>query len=630
MIAVQPFAEGDEALAATWKKNRGIVAWLSEVDHVAIGRRFLITAMCFFLAGGVEALVMRFQLAGPDRHLVTPDTYNRIFSTHGSTMMFLFAVPVMQGLGVCFVPLMVGTRTLAFPRLTAYAYYAYLIGGLLLYVALFLGSGPDAGWFAYTPLSLRAYAPGKGVDVWSQMITFTELSGLATSVSLIVTVLRLRAPGMLLARIPLFVWALLVTSFMVVFAMPAIMVASMMLAMDRLVSTHYFDAARGGDPLLWQHLFWFFGHPEVYIIFVPALGIVSAIVETFARRPVFGYPAMVLSLVTTAVMGFGLWVHHMFATGLPQIGSSFFTASSMIIALPTGVQFFCWIGTLWTGRLQLRAPLLFVLAFLVTFLIGGLTGVMLASVPLNLQVHDTFFVVAHLHYVLIGGSLFPLLGGVHYWFPKLSGRLMSERLGAVSCAIVFVGFHLTFFPQHVLGLHGMTRRIYTYPASAGWGALNLSSTVGACVLGCGIAVVLTNMAWALKRGARAGADPWGGATLEWATASPPKPYGFARIPVVHGTQPLWDGTKPGKVTGLSESRREVLVTDPFDATPDHRFAVPGPSLSPFFLALATGVGFIALIFTPWGAPLGAACAAICLVTWFWPRGDRQGLLAKQP
>jgi cytochrome c oxidase subunit I+III len=618
------------SLERAWSRRGGFLGWLCEVNHFAIGKRFLVTAFVFFALGGVEALLMRLQLARPESHLLSPALYDQLFSTHGSTMMFLFAVPVMQGLGICFVPLMLGTRSLAFPRLAAYAYYTYLIGGVLLYVALFMKNGPDAGWFAYTPLSARAYTPQKGVDVWAQMITFTELSALSTAVNLIVTTFKMRAPGMFLTRIPLFVWASLVTSFMIVFAMPAIMVASMLLAMDRLVNTHFFEPSDGGGPLLWQHLFWFFGHPEVYIIFIPGLGIVSSIVETFTRRPAFGFPAMVLSLVTTAIMGFGLWVHHMFATGLPQIGESFFTAASMIIALPTGVQFFCWIATLWSGKVRFSVPLLFVFGFLATFLIGGLTGVMLASVPLNLQMHDTFFVVAHLHYVLIGGAVFPLLGGIHYWFPKLTGRLLAPRLGVASFVLVFAGFHLTFFPMHVLGLHGMTRRIYTYPPTAGWGGLNLLATVGACVLGLGLLVMLFDVVQSLRRGERATDDPWQAGTLEWATSSPPTPYSFALLPTVGGGHPLWEKEPSPRVIGLDRDNREVLVTDVFDAEPDHRFIVPGPSPWPLLLAVATGIGFIVLIYTPWGAPLGALCAGACLIGWFWPKGPSKELLEEQP
>jgi cytochrome c oxidase subunit I+III len=609
-------------LEKSWAFSSGFVGWFKEVSHTAIGRRYIITAMIMFLLGGIEALLMRIQLSRPENGFLDPDLYNEIFTTHGSTMMFLFAVPVFQGLAIYLVPLMLGTRNTAFPRLNALSYWLFVIGALLLYTGLILNTGPDAGWFAYVPLSGPEYSPGKRVDVWAQMITFSELSSLAASVNIIATVFKHRAPGMSLNRIPLFVWAMLVTAVMVVFAMPAVMLASTLLAMDRLVDTHFFNIAEGGDPLLFQHLFWFFGHPEVYIIFIPALGIVSAITATFSRRQVFGYLAMVLSLVATGFIGFGLWVHHMFATGLPQLGQSFFTAASMMIAIPSGTQIFCWIATLWSGRLRLKTPLYFIFGFVVIFVLGGLTGIMLASVPLDLQVHDTFFVVAHLHYVLIGGAIFPLFGGLHYWFPKMTGRMLSERLGKLSFWLLFLGFNLTFFPMHQLGLEGMPRRVYTYLPETGWGDLNLLATAGGVVLGLGVATFLVNAAWSLRSGEIAGADPWGGETLEWAIPSPPPPYNFLHLPTVSGRSPLWERwDEQPVVTGVGSHRREVLVTATLDAEPDHRDILPGPTIWPLILALGIGVTFIVAIFTPWGVPIGAVPCAIALVAWFWPRGD---------
>src|SRR5207248_8155322 len=390
------------ALERTWARPGGLLGLLGAVNHKTVAGRYLVSAFVFFGLGGVLALLMRLQLAFPEARLLGPDLYVQVFTVHGSTMMFLFAVPVMEAMGLYLVPLMIGTRNVAFPRLNAFGYWTYLIGGLFLWVAFVLNVGPDAGWFSYVPLAGPEQAPGKRIDVWAQMITFTELAALVGAVELVVTTLKLRAPGMSLNRLPLLVWAMLVMAFMVIFAMPAIMMASTMLAMDRLVDTHFFNVAEGGDALLWQHLFWFFGHPEVYIIFIPGTGFVSTIVETFARRKVFGYPAMVLSLIATAFIGFGLWVHHMFATPIPKLGRSFFSAASMMIAIPSGIQIFCWIITLWTGRPRLRVPLLFVCGFILLFVLGGLTGVMLASLPRDVQMHDTYFVVAHFHYVLIG------------------------------------------------------------------------------------------------------------------------------------------------------------------------------------------------------------------------------------
>jgi cytochrome c oxidase subunit I+III len=617
-------------LEATWKHASGLWGWLTEVNHARIGKRYIVTALVFFALGGVEALLMRLQLARPENRFLGPDVYDQVFTTHGSTMMFLFAVPVMQGLALYLVPLMVGTRNTAFPRLAAFSYWTYLIGGLLLYTAFFLNTGPDAGWFSYVPLSGPEYSPGKRVDVWAQMITFSEISSLAVAVNVITTVFKQRAPGMSLNRVPIFVWASLVTAFMVIFAMPAVMLSSLMLALDRLVDTHFFNVAQGGDAVLWQHLFWFFGHPEVYIIFIPATGIVSMLLPPFTRREVFGYLALVLSLVATGFIGFGLWVHHMFATGLPQLGASFFTAASIMIAIPSGVQIFCWIATLWGGRLRFQTPLLYVLGFVFTFVMGGLTGVMLAAVPLDLQVHDTFFVVAHFHYVLIGGAVFPLLGGLFYWFPKMTGRMPSERLGKISFWLVFLGFNLTFFPQHILGLQGMPRRVYTYLPETGWGDLNLLSSLGGLVLALGVLTYVGNLLWSLKAGPAAGDNPWASDSLEWATSSPPPPYNFHHLPTVDSRYPLWTlrDDQP-VVTGLRSDRREVLVTNLLDAEPDHRDVLPGPTIWPLVLALGVGVTFIVGIFTPLGLPLGAVPCAVALIAWFWPREDMDREVLKE-
>jgi cytochrome c oxidase subunit 1 len=540
---------------------------------------------------------------------------------HGTTMMFLFAVPVMQAMAVYLVPLMVGARSVAFPRMNAFAYWIYLFGGLMLWIAFALNTGPDAGWFSYVPLAGPDYSPGKRVDFWAQMITFTELSGLLEAIIIVTTVFKLRAPGMSLNRIPLFVWGMLVTAFMVMFAMPSIMLSSTALILDRLVGTHFYNAGEGGDPILWQHLFWFFGHPEVYFIFIPGLGFLSAIIPTFARRPVFGYTAMVLSLIATGFLAFGLWVHHMFATNLPEMGKSFFTAASMLIAIPTAVQIFCWIATLWTGRPVFRTPLLFVVGFFVILVLGGLTGVMLASVPIDLQVHDTYFVVAHLHYVLIGGAVFPLFGAIYYWYPKMVGRMLDERLGRWNFWLFFIGFNVGFFPMHLLGLAGMPRRVWTYPKGMGWDGMNLLSTLGALTIGASVLVFLVNCWRSRKHGALASADPWGAGTLEWATLSPPQAANFPAIPVVHGRDPLWEpaGT-PRQVSGLSVESREVLVTSLLDAVPESRTVFPSPSPWPFWGALATTVLFVGSIFTPWAVVWGAVPVAIALTAWFWPKG----------
>ena len=608
-------------LAWTWRTERGLIGALSSVDHKVIGRRYMITALMFLFLGGLAAVAMRLQLARPDSRLIGPDLYNQLFTVHGTNMMFLFAVPVMEAFGAYFVPLMVGTRNIAFPRLNAFSYWIYLSGGLFLWASFALNIGPDVGWFAYVPLSGPEFGIGKRPDVWAQMITYTEVSALAVAVEIVVTVFKQRAPGMTLSRIPLFVWAMLVTSFAIIFAMPAVMVASTMLILDRLVGTQFFNPAEGGDALLWQHMFWFFGHPEVYIIFLPATGMVSMIVETFARRPMHGYIAVVLSLIAIGFLAFGLWVHHMFAAGIPELGASFFTVASMLIAVPSGVQVFCWIGTLWTGRPVMRVPLLFVLGFFFIFVAGGLTGVMVSSVPLDYQLHDTYFVVAHFHYVLIGGSVFPLIGAIYYWFPKITGRMLSERLGQWHFWLAFLGFNGAFFPMHVLGLLGMPRRVYTYPAGLGWDGINLFVSLSATVLAVSFLLLAANIVLSLRRGASAGDNPWDAPTLEWATSSPPPPYNFARIPVVRSRDPLWSDARLSRevVQGLRVAVREVVITTLNEARPDLREPSPQPSIWPLLAAIAVGATFLASIFTPWAIVWGSLPVAITLIGWFWPK-----------
>ena len=607
-------------LDRTWSNRRGISGWLSVTTHQAIGKRYIVTAFIFLLLGGIEALLMRLQLAGPDNTFLGPEKYNQIFTMHGTTMMFLFAVPMMEGMGIYLVPLMLGTRNVVFPRLNAFGYWMYLAGGLLLYGAAFTNTMPAAGWFSYTPLSGPQYSAGKGVDIWAQMITFTEISAMCVAAELIVTMFKLRAPGMSLNRIPMFCWSMLTQSFMVIFAMPAVMLASTVLLLnDRTIGTHFVNPAEGGDPLLYQHIFWFFGHPEVYIIFIPALGMVSAIIEAHARRGIFGYPAVVLSMVANGFIAFGLWVHHMFATGLPQIGEAYFTAASMMIGITSGVQIFCWIATLWTGRPRLSAAMHFVFGFIFIFVLGGMTGIMLASIPIDLQVHDTFFVVAHFHYVLIGGALFPLFGAFHHWFPKVTGRMIDERLGKTTFWILFTGFNLTFFPMHWLGLHGMVRRIYTYSAEMGWGPANRWATIGAFLIALGGILFMLNVLKSGRKGVRAGEDPWEAGTLEWAADSPPQNYNFVHLPVIGARYPLWEHPAEREaVIGLRSDRREVLVTSAMDGDPHHRLVLPNSSIWPFLAALGFTIGLVGSVFAFSWYFVAAVLGGIGLVGWFWP------------
>ena len=632
MSAPLPAREGNEReltayerealeLERTWRDPPGLWGWVTTVDSKRIAIRYIVTCMVFFSLGGVNALIMRTQLWRPENGVVGPDQYNQLFTVHGTNMMFLFAVPIMLAVGLYFVPLMVGARNVAFPRLNALGYWVFLWGGLLLWVSQLLDMGPDAGWFAYVPLAGPEFSPGKRVDTWAQMITFTEIAGLIAAINIIVTTFKLRAPGMTVSRIPVFVWAMVVTAFMVIFALSTIATASQMLAMDRLVGTHFFNVAEGGDPILWQHLFWWFGHPEVYIVFIPATGMISATLPAFVRRPVFGYTALVLSTIATGFLGFGVWVHHMFVTGVLQLASSFFTASSVMITIPTAIQIFCWIATIWMGRPWFATPMLYILGFFVTFIIGGVTGVMVASVPFDMQVHDTHFVVAHLHYVLIGGGVMPLIGAFYYWFPKWTGRMYNEALGRLQFALFFIGVNVTFFPLHILGLNGMPRRIYTYPEGLGWTGPNQVATVGAYILAVSVVLLVVNVVTSARAGLPAGNDPWAADSLEWATTSPPRPYGFVRPPVVQGRSALWSRTPDApEIVGLPTDRRMNLVTTAMDAEPDNLHEEPGPTVWPLIASIAVAVLFIWLMYHPSAVIGGGFLVMLALLGWGWPRG----------
>lgn len=609
------------ALAGAWRDPPGLWGFLVTVDHKRIAGRYVITTMFLLFLAGMLAIDMRLQLSQPGLHRMTPQLYNESFALHGSTMLFLVAVPVMEAMALWLVPLMLGQRNMAFPRLAAFSYWLYLGGVLMLWLPHAAGITPDLGWFEYPPLSGPAYSPGHRADIWAQMITFTEVAALAASVNVAVTILKMRPPGMTLARMPMFLWAMLITSLMTIFALPAIMLATSMLIADRLVATHFFSPTGGGDALLFQHMFWFFGHPEVYIIFIPAVGFISSIVETFSRRRLFGHSAMALSVIAIGILAFGLWVHHMFAVGLPRLGNDFYTAASLTIALPAGIQIFCWIATIWSGHMRLATPMLWIIGFIATFVIGGLSGVMTASAPLDLQLTDTYFVVAHLHYVLIGGAIFPLLGAFCYWYPKATGRLMSERQGICAFALIVGGFNVGFFPMHVLGLWGMPRRVYTYPSEMGWGTLNLVATVGSIIAVCGGLLFVWNALRSLRYGQEAGDDPWGGATLEWATTSPPPAYNFALTPAVESLTPMWDPELLA-YDGVATDKRELLVTTVMDAHPVYRQNSVGPSIWPLVSAIAVTILFVGSIFTPWALVWGAVPVALAITFWFWPMRPR--------
>jgi cytochrome c oxidase subunit I+III len=624
-------ASAIDRLNAVWYQPRGFAGWLAAVNHRAVGTRYMVTAFVFFLIAGLEALVMRLQLAAGGMEVLGPDAYNQFFTMHGTTMMFLFVVPFLEGLGIYVVPLMIGARDMAFPRLNAFGYWIFLFSGIVLHWSFLTGTAPHSGWFNYVPLSGAGFSPGVNIDYWVTMVTFLEIAALVAAVELIVTILFQRAPGMSMSRVPLFVWAELVTAFMIIFAMPPLVVASLMLGLDRIVGTHFFNVAAGGDPLLWQHLFWFFGHPDVYIMLAPALGIVSMVVQASARRPIAGYILMVVSIVAIGFISFGLWVHHMYATGLPLMGMNFFVAASMMITIPSGVQIASWIVTMWRGRLVVTTPLLFAVAFIVLFILGGITGIMIASVPFDWQVHDTFFIVAHFHYVLIGGVVFPIFAGLYFWFPKVTGRMLNEHLGRWNFWLMFIGFNITFFPMHILGFQGMPRRVYTYLPELGWDPLNLMASAGAFLMGFGVLLFLLNVGLALAFGRPAGRNPWDADTLEWSVSSPPPQYNFDRIPVVYSLNPLWDEVDPieGPHEGdlrwrerLGEAprgRRETPATTVLDARPDHQIVLPHPSVWPLWLALAATAGVLGALVHPALAATGAALSIVALFGWHWPR-----------
>ena len=517
----------------------GVVDWITTTDHKKIGIMYLVTAVVFFVTSGLLSLLMRAELAAPGLQLVGRSTYNELFTMHGTGMVFFFVVPVAVGLGNYLVPLQIGAPDVAYPRLNALTYWLYVAGGLITFSGfLTVGGAAAVGWTGYAPLSESTYSPGAGVDLWIVGLFLSGTSGILGAVNFIGTIFGMRAPGMTMFRMPLFIWNILVTSALMLFTFPVISAALAMLFIDRKLGGFFFDPTEGGDPILWQHLFWFFGHPEVYIMILPFFGVVTEIVPVFSRKPLFGYSGFVFATLLIGAYSFSVWAHHMFTTG--SVNNPFFAATSMLIAVPTGVKFFNWIATMWRGKISLATPMLFCLGFLFMFLVGGVTGVFLASPPIDYHVHDTYYVVAHMHYVLFGGSVFAIFAAFYYWIPKITGKLMDERLGKLHFWLLLIGFNLTFFPMHQLGLNGMPRRIADYSPASGWQGLNLLSTVGAGLLALGIAVWIFNFFKSMRTGTSAGDDPWGGYSLEWATTSPPPHHNFHRLPPIRSERPVFD------------------------------------------------------------------------------------------
>ncbi len=547
----------------------GLWSWITTVDHKRIGIMYAVFAGFFFLVGGLEALLIRLQLGSPENTLIDPDLYNQLFTMHGTTMVFLAIMPLSAAFFNFVVPLQIGARDVAFPRLNAFSLWVFVFGAFFMNASFLFGGAPDAGWFGYANLTSTQYSPGMRIDFWVLGLMVLGVSSIAAALNFIVTIINLRAPGMSLMRMPLFTWMTFVTSFLLVLAFPAITVGLVLLLLDRTFGTSFFYPAAGGDVLLSQHLFWIFGHPEVYILLLPSLGIVSEVIPAFSRKPLFGYPFVVYSGILIAFLGFGVWAHHMFSVGLGPIANTVFSVTTMLIAIPTGVKIFNWIATMWGGSLRFKTPLYFAVGFIAMFIIGGLSGVMHSSAPSDLQQTDSYFIVAHIHYVLFGGVIFALFAGVYYWFPKITGRMLSEGIGKAHFWLMLIAFNLTFFPQHYLGLHGMPRRTFTYQEGLGFEAMNLMSTIGSVLLGFSILIFLWNVFYSLRKGESAGPDPWGGATLEWAIDSPPPHYNFRVEPVVHSRDPLW-----------AEGGLDVNVNDPTAPEPH----MPSPSLWPFILA----------------------------------------------
>lgn len=613
-----------QRLREAWAPPKG---WrrFSAVNNDIIGPWYMTVAFSFMLFAGVLALIMRTQLAVPGNDLVSANVYNQLFTMHGSIMMFLFAVPIFEAVAVAILPEMLGCRDMPFPRLSAYGFWCFVIGGVFVCGSIFFNAAPKAGWFMYPPLSSKF--EGIGADIWLLGLSFIEVSSIAAAVELIVGVLKCRPPGMRINLIPLYAWYVLAVAGMILFAFPPLIAGDLMLELERAFHWPFFDPEGGGDPILWQHLFWIFGHPEVYIIFLPSIALAAMIVPTFAGTPVVGYSWIVLSSVGTAFLSFGLWVHHMFATGLPAISLGFFSAASEAVAIPTGVQIFAFIATIWSAKkVRMMTPMLFLFGALMIFVLGGLTGIMVALAPVDWQVHDTYFIVAHLHYTLIGGMLFAVGAGLIYYLPKLSGKMLSERLGKWAFWFSFIGFNVTFFPMHLSGMMGMPRRVASYPTELGVGTFNLVSTIGAFILATGILIFLVNVIRTMTLKEYAPRNPWNAGTLEWASPIPNEHWSVRSIPTIDSRYPLWDDPElPGKMergecylADAREGRRETLVTSVLDARPEQCMRVSGPGYPPLVAAVFTGAAFILATFSvySWAAVAGVL-AVVAILYWLW-------------
>ncbi|MHA4735570.1 cytochrome c oxidase subunit I [Ensifer adhaerens] len=617
-------AAQSERLRKVWENPHGWRYWTS-VNNTQVGLWYTSTAFIFLLFAGALALIMRAQLAMPDNDLVSADFYNQLFTLHGTVMMFLFAVPIFEAVAIFLLPPMIGARELPFPRLGAFGFWSFFLGGIFVCGSIFFDAAPSSGWFMYPPLATDEKLSGIGADIWLLGLSFIEVASIAAAVELIVGIMKCRAPGMRINLMPLFAWYLLIVAGMILFAFPPLIAGDILFEMQRMFDWPFFDPARGGDPLLWQHLFWIFGHPEVYIIFLPAIALMAMIVPTFSGRPIVGYSWIVLAAVGTGFLSFGLWVHHMFATGLPQISLAFFSAASEAVAIPTAVQVFVFIATMLAGRVILSTPMLFGAGGIAIFVIGGLTGVMVAIAPFDWQAHDTYFVVAHLHYVLIGGMLFPVVAGIYYYYPLIDAKRLSNTLGRIAFWLMFVGFNVTFFPMHLTGLFGMPRRVFTYPADLGWNLLNLVSSVGAIVFAFGVLIVVWDVLRPKHREPRAEQNPWNAGTLEW-VSEPEENWGVRSVPFVSSRYPLWDQPTLAReisegrwyLPDAKEGRREGLVTSVLDARPEQVLRVGGTSKVTILSAFSLGAVFIALTFKWWIAGAIAAFTCFCAILyWLW-------------